>query len=124
VTLLFALAALSTTTTIPLGSEEHKWLAVALGLFVCAAACALAINWPLKYRGPETSNVLALLKGAQEDNANDATRAVGEVRAEILMAAQDKNKTKEHLLFAALLSELAAVATVGVAIVEVLHPTF
>jgi hypothetical protein len=126
VTLLFAVAALSTTTgsAISLGSEEHTWLAIALGLFLLAAASALATNWPLKYRGPETVKILALLTASEEDAPNDATRAVAETRAEILSAAQRKNKIKEHLLFGALALEFAAVSVVAVAIVEVLHPTF
>jgi hypothetical protein len=104
VTLLFAFAALSTTagSAVTIGTEEHKWLAIALGLFVGAAGCALATNWPLKYSGPDTPKIRQLLEADSEDAPNDATRAVAETRAEILETAQSKNTIKERLIVAAI----------------------
>ena len=124
VTLLFGLAALSATTATgsPLAAEEKFWLAAALGLFVVSAACALGTNFPLNYEGPETSEILERLEATPEDNPDVAIYVVADLRAKILTDAQRKNTLKGYLLFAALLIEVVAVACVGVAIFEVIHP--
>jgi hypothetical protein len=122
VTLLFGLAALSTTAKndVPLGGEEKVWLAVSLGLFVLAAVLALATNFPIKYEGPEPSDIETHLDA--EEDAATARRQVAFARVKVLTVAQDKNSDKGLLLFGALLVEVAAVSCVGVAILEVIHP--
>jgi hypothetical protein len=124
VTLLFGLAAFSTATAngTPLTHEEKVWLAVALGLFFVAALFALITNWPIKYAGPVMPDVVALLEATDENTVADAEHAVANVRAKIVTDAQKKNTRKSRLLIAALAFEVAAVACVAVAIVEVISP--
>jgi uncharacterized membrane protein len=120
VTLLFGLAALSTTTTKNLGAAERAWLAGALGCFVIAAAFALATNFPRKYSGPEASDIETHLEADEE--VETAQQVVALTRVELLTVAQAKNTGKGTLLFWALAFELVAVLCVGIAIVEVIHP--
>ena len=122
VTLLFGLGALSTSAAKgdPLAAEEKAFLAVALGLFVVSAVLALATNFPLKYAGPEPSDIKEHLEA--EEDADTARLEVAYARVEILTVAQAKNSSKGTLLFCALFVEVAAVACVGVAILEVINP--
>lgn len=122
VTLLFGLAALSTTVAKPdrLGGPERALLAVALVLFVLSAVLALATNFPLKYSGPEAPDIKAHLEA--DDSPSDAALEVALARVHILEVAQRKNTRKGNLLFVALLVEVAAVAVVGVAIFDVINP--
>jgi hypothetical protein len=119
VTLLFGLAALSTTTTSQLGDEETVWLGVGLALFVICAACALATNMPAGYGMVRTASVGSLLGANPEHRAEDAQYAVAKARLDILSIADEANSRKGNLLFAALILELLAVVCVGVAIFEV-----
>jgi MFS family permease len=132
VTLLFALAALSTASAKgnPLGHEETVWLAVALVLFFVAAALALFTNFPLKYEGPGlpdpkhpgTPSFADRLNADPEDNHAEAVYAVADVRLTVLSSAQQQNGRKGWFLFAALIFEVGAVACVAVAIFELLAP--
>ena len=122
VTLLFGLAALSTTAAKAdqLAGEEKVFLAIALGLFIASAVLALATNFPLKYSGPEPPDIRAHLE-ADEDVAT-AQLEVAYTRLNILTVAQEKNTCKGNLLFWALLVEVAAVTCVGIAIFGVINP--
>jgi uncharacterized membrane protein len=64
VTLLFALAGLSTEAkqTFALPQNARAWLAAALVAFVLAAAAALATNLPLSYQAVEADDVKGRLK--------------------------------------------------------------
>jgi hypothetical protein len=122
VTLLFGLAALSTTASKAdrLASEEKEFLAIALVLFVASALLALATNFPLKYEGPEPADIQTHLEA--DETVAQAQLEVAYTRLEILKVAQEKNTWKGNLLFAALLVEVAAVAFVGIAIFDVINP--
>lgn len=132
VTLLFGLAALSTSSARgnPLHREESVWLAVALVLFFAAAVLAIATNFPIDYEGPGTPDpkkpddpsIATRLNATPEDSPDNAAFAVADVRLTILTSAQKKNGRKGKFLFAALAAEVAAVACVAVAILEVVHP--
>jgi hypothetical protein len=130
VTLLFGLAALSTSSAKgnPLHHEESAWLAVALVLFFIAAILALATNFPIGYKGPGTPDpkkpdepsIATLLNATPENSPADAIFAVADVRLTILTSAQKKNGLKGKFLFAALLAEVFAVVCVAVAIFELI----
>jgi hypothetical protein len=124
VTLLFGLAALSTTAakTDQLASTEKVFLAIALGLFVVSAVLALATNFPLKYEGPEPSDIATHLDTEPEENATTALREVAFAQVNILAVAQEKNTLKGKLLFWAMVVEVAAVTCVGIAIFGVINP--
>jgi hypothetical protein len=130
VTLLFGLAALSTSSARgnPLHHEESVFLAVALVLFFAAGVLALLTNVPLGYAGPdlpdpekpEKPSFGDRLNADPEDSFQAALYAVADVRLTILASAQKQNGRKGKLLFAALMAEVAAVACVAVAIFELI----
>jgi hypothetical protein len=124
VTLLFGLAALSSRSAIgdSLSHGEKLWLTGALGLFILSAVFALATNFPLKYSGPEPSDIETHLDADPEEDALTAQREVAFARVKILTVAQEKNTCKGNLLFVAMLVEVVAVACVGVAIFGVINP--
>jgi hypothetical protein len=130
VTLLFGLAALSTSSAKgnPLDHEESVFLAVALVLFFAAGLLALLTNIPLGYAGPdlpdaekpEKPSFASRLNADPEDSYSGALYAVADVRLTILASAQKQNGRKGKLLFAALIAEVAAVACVAVAIFDLI----
>lgn len=130
VTLLFGLAALSTSSAKgnPLHHEESVFLAVALVLFFAAGLLALLTNIPLGYAGPDLPDAKKPEKPSFGDRLNadpqdsyaGAVYAVADVRLTILTSAQKQNGLKGKLLFAALIAEVLAVACVAVAIFELI----
>jgi hypothetical protein len=130
VTLLFGLAALSTSSAQgnPLHHKESVFLAVALVLFFAAGVLALLTNVPLGYVGPdlpdpkkpEKPSFGDRLNAEPEDSYKAALYAVADVRLKILASAQKQNGRKGKLLFVALIAEVAAVACVAVAIFELI----
>jgi hypothetical protein len=122
VTLLFGLSAIATASsrTEPFGQAEKVLLAVAITLFVVSAALALWSNFPMKYRSADAPDMKERLRA--DDSPDGAAFAVADLHAEILETAQGKNTLKGRLVTCALAIEVAAVAFVSVAIIEVMHP--
>jgi hypothetical protein len=123
VTLLFGLAALSTTgKSQELPSDAKKWLAAALVVFVIAAVLALVTNFPFFYNGPKPAAIKARLNQKPIRGEDAARRDVALTRANMLKDVKKKNGLKGGLLFGAMTFEVVAVGFVGVAIFEVIHP--
>jgi hypothetical protein len=124
VTLLFGLAALSTTVgkSDPLRHEEKVWLGVALVLFVLSSIAALATNFPLKYEVVEAKEIEARLNETPIKDGEAARLDVAETEITTLTDAKQKNACKGKMLFLAMVLEVLAVACVGVAIAEVINP--
>lgn len=93
---------------------------MALGLFVVSAGLALWSNFPMKYRSADAPGLKERLRA--NDSPDGAAFAVADLHAEILETAQGKNTLKGRLVTCALAVEVAAVAFVSVAIIEVIHP--
>jgi len=123
VTLLFALAGLSTSaSTFVLPHSARPWLVVALVAFVLAAVAALATNFPLRYEAVTGEQIRSRLN---EDPLRDEARAERDValtRVKALIDAKRKNGIKGAFLFAAIAFEVLAVALVGVAVCIVIAP--
>lgn len=123
VTLLFGLAAFATTGKIEqLPHDAKTWLAVALVVFVIAAVLALATNFPFIYDAPKAAAIRGRLKETPIRDEDAALRDIAFTRLTMLEDAKTKNKWKGRLLFTAMAFEVGAVAFVGVAIFEVIHP--
>ncbi|MCW3101227.1 MAG: hypothetical protein JWL77_6845 [Chthonomonadaceae bacterium] len=118
VTLLFALAGLSTKTgtTFVLREPAQTWLVGALVAFVLAAAVALATNIPLPYEAVTSADVEKRLREQPIRSEDRAERDVALTRLKGLADAKCKNGIKGWLLFAAIGLEVTAVALLGVAV--------
>jgi hypothetical protein len=124
VTLLFALASLSTKSqaTFVLPHAARLWLIAALIVFVLAAVAALATNFPLRYEAVTADQIEARLKEQPIRSELRAERDVALTRVKALRDAKHKNTMKAKLLFAAISLEVVAVALVGVAVAVVIAP--
>jgi hypothetical protein len=122
VTLLFALAALSTkeAQTFVLPDSARSWLNVALVLFVLAAVAALATNVPLSYQAVDAAAIKDRLKAVPVKGADEATKDIALTRVKALRDAKLKNSIKGWLLFAGMGFEMLAVGCVALAISHVL----
>ncbi len=123
VTLLFGLAALSTTAvhTNPLLGEEQVWLGIALGLFVLSAIAALSTNLPRGYEVVDTADIEARFTETPLRDEEAARLDIAFTQINVLSDAKAKNASKGKLLFAAMVLEVIAVACVGVAILEFIN---
>jgi hypothetical protein len=124
VTLLFALAGLSTEAkqTFALPQNARAWLAAALVAFILAAAAALATNLPLSYQAVEADDVKGRLKESPVRSGPMVEKDVALTRVKALASAKRKNGFKGWLLFAAILLEVVAVTLLGVAVWIVISP--
>ncbi len=124
VTLLFALAGLSTKSkaTFVLPHSARLWLVVALIAFVLAAASALATNFPLPYAIVTPDEIEKRLNEKPIRSEPRAERDVALTRVTALRDAKSKNTIKGRLLFAAITLEVFAVALVGVSVWLVIAP--
>lgn len=122
VTLLFALAALSTgeSQTFVLPDAARSRLDRALVLFFLAAVAALMTNVPLSYQAVETDAIKARLNETPIRDAHAAAKDIALTRVKALKSAKAKNTFKGRALFAGLAFEMLAVGCVAVAIVHVL----
>jgi hypothetical protein len=118
VTLLFALAALSTkeSQTFVLPDSARRWLDAALILFFLAAVAALVTNLPLSYEAVEASAIRARLKESPVRDADKAATDIALTRVKALESAKSKNTAKGRALFVGLAFEMLAVGCVAVAI--------
>jgi hypothetical protein len=117
VTLLFALAALSTqqaqTFVLPKGAQD--WLRLALIAFFAAAVAALITNLPLWYQAPNVDDVKKLFI-EDADDPNAALKNVGLARVAVANSAEHANNIKGWVLVAAMVLEVVAVALVALAV--------
>ena len=122
VTLLFALAALSTkrSATFVLPHSARTWLSIALLLFFLSAIAALVTNAPLIYQAVESENIRKRLREKPPRSASEAAKDVAFTRADALESAKAKNSIKGWALAVAMLFEALAVGCVAVAISIVL----
>jgi hypothetical protein len=123
VTLLFALAALSTkeADTFSLPAAAEVLLAAALICFFLSAFAALATNAPLRYDALVASKVRERLRDESfTQTAAAATRDVAFTRLKELESAKDLNGLKGKWLTAAMAWEALGVGLVGAAILIVI----
>jgi len=118
VTLLFALATLSTkqAATFTLPNAARTWLSVALVLFFASALGALLANAPFIYQAVEAEDVRKRLRKKPPRDAAAAEKDVAFTRADALESAKKWNGVKGWALAAAMLLEALAVGCVGAAI--------
>jgi hypothetical protein len=118
VTLLFALAALSTkqAATFTLPGAAKTWLSVALVLFFGSAIAALVSNAPLIYQAVPASKIRERLRERPPRGADAAARDVAFTRLDALESAKKNNSIKGWALAVAMTCEALAVGCVAVAI--------
>lgn len=121
VTLLFALAALSTKreATFVLPDAAQSWLVNgALPLFFLAAVAALVTNAPLVYQAADPDDIESLL-GAS-GTAEEAERDVAYARVAELRSAKQKNGVKGWVLVFAMFCEVLAVGCVAIGVSHII----
>ncbi|HZE50372.1 MAG TPA: hypothetical protein VE074_12465 [Jatrophihabitantaceae bacterium] len=120
VTLLFGLVAVITSAdTFVLPGDANGPLVAALILFVVACGFAIMISVPLPYgQSNITIDDLAQWWG---DSNSQALAAVAGLRLRAIDVARRRNAVKVALLLAALLSELAALVLLTVAVLAVVQ---
>ena len=118
VTLLFALAALSTkeAATFTLPTTARTWLAFALVLFFASALAALLSNAPFIYQAVPVEKIRERLREKPPRDAHAAAKDVAFSRLDALEAAKKINGIKGWALAAAMACEALAVGCVAVAI--------
>jgi hypothetical protein len=118
VTLLFALAALSTkqADTFTLPSQARTWLYIGLALFFGSAAAALVSNAPLNYDAAEVPGIRRRLKEEPPWTADAARRDVALTRLKALESAKKKNGIKGYAVLIAMVLEALAVGCVAIAV--------
>jgi hypothetical protein len=118
VTLLFALAALSTkkATTFTLPGAAKTWLSIALVLFFVSALAALLSNAPLIYQAVPAEKIRERLREKPPRGADAAVKDVAFSRLDALEAAKKLNGIKGWALAAAMACEALAVGCVAMAI--------
>jgi hypothetical protein len=118
VTLLFALAALSTkkAATFTLPDSAEMWLSIALVLFFISALSALITNAPLIYQAVPAEKIRERLREKPPRDADAAARDVAFTRIDELESAKRMNTIKGWALAAAMLFEALAVGCVAIAV--------
>ena len=118
VTLLFALAALSTkqAATFVLPGTAKVWLSVALALFFVSALAALLTNAPFIYQAVPARKIRERLREKPPRDADAAARDVAFTRLAMLESAKRINSIKGYALAFAMAFEALAVGCVAVAI--------
>lgn len=118
VTLLFALAALSTkeAATFTLPGAAVTWLSVALVLFFVSALAALLSNAPFVYQAVPASSIKERLRERPVRDAAAAAKDIAFSRLDALESAKRLNGIKGLALTAAMSFEALAVGCVAVAV--------
>lgn len=118
VTVLFALAALSTkrAQTLTLPGSARTWLAAALVLFFLSALAALVTNAPLIYQAVKAEDVRKRLREDPPRTAGEAAKDIAFTRLDALESAKVLNSIKGWLLVLAMAFEAIAVGCVAVAV--------
>ncbi len=122
VTLLFALAALSTkeNDTFVLPANARTWLSAGLTLFVLAAILAVLTNVPLRYQAVTADGVKKRLNESPVRDATEAAKDIALTRVKVLRDAKRKNGLKGLVLVCAMILEVAATFCVARAIAIIL----
>jgi hypothetical protein len=122
VTLLFALAALSTkqTATFTLPDAARTWLLVGLALFFASAIAALVTNAPLVYQVVPVAKIQERLNRTPSPTADRAAKAIALTRLDALTSAKSQNTIKGWALAIALGLEALAVGCVAIAVSKIL----
>lgn len=122
VTLLFALAALSTkeADTFVLPHTAKVWLSIALALFFVSALCALLTNSPLIYQAVPAERIRERLREGRPRDAGAAAKDVAFTRLDELESAKAMNAIKGWSLAAAMTLEALAVGCVAIAVSVIL----
>jgi hypothetical protein len=117
VTLLFGLTALTVKreATFDLPGTAAVFLAAALVFFVLAALSALVTNLPRSYEGVTVDALRAAVRDRWDDSEATASRKVALTRLTVLASAKTVNNQKGLALLGGMVSEIIAVALVGVA---------
>jgi hypothetical protein len=117
VTLLFGLTALTVKreATFDLPDTAAVFLAAALVFFVLAALSALITNLPRSYEGVTVEALRSAVKDRWDDSEATASRKVALTRLTVLASAKKVNNQKGFALVGGMVSEIIAVALVGVA---------
>lgn len=121
-TLLFGLAAFSTTSTSAIklpGSARHLLIA-ALVLFFVSALAALLVNAPLIYQAVKPDDIRGRLKEEPVRDGEAATRDIAFTQLKALKSAKKMNGFKGWMLLVAMVLEACAVGCLVVAITHVL----
>ena len=118
VTLLFALAALSTreTASFTLPATGRTWLSIALALFFLSALAALVSNAPFIYQAVEADRIRERLREKPPRSADAAARDVAFTRLDALESAKAKNSLKGWALAVAMALEALAIGCVAIAV--------
>jgi hypothetical protein len=116
VTLLFALAALSTKeqATFVLPNRAEPWLGAALVLFFGAALAALITNLPLWYQSANPDDIKGLVE--RTTTQEEADKDVALARVAELKSAKTMNSIKGWVLVLALALEVSALGCVAKAV--------
>jgi hypothetical protein len=122
VTLLFALAALSTKSaaTFTLSTAARTWLTIALALFLLSALAALRSNALFSYQAVVVEDIRERLREKPPRNADAAAKDIAFTRLKALESAKLKNDIKGKALRWGLRFEALAVGCVAVAVALIL----
>jgi flagellar biosynthesis protein FlhB len=121
VTLLFALAALSTKgQTFVLPDAARGWLLGSLPFFVLAALAAVITNIPVKYQIVTAEAIRERLKEKPIRNADEAAKDIALTRVKALKSAKKINSIKGWVLVTGMALEVIAVGCVAIAIWHIL----
>lgn len=118
VTLLFALAALSTkqAATFVLPASAKTWLSIALVMFFASALAALLSNAPFIYQAVPVPSIRARLREDPSRDAEAAAKDIAFSRLDALESAKKNNSIKGWALAAAMTCQALAVGCVAAAI--------
>ncbi|HST54474.1 MAG TPA: hypothetical protein VLJ42_01090 [Solirubrobacteraceae bacterium] len=122
VTLLFALAALSTrqAATFMLPHTARTWLLIGLAFFFASAIAALITNAPLVYQVVPVEKVRDRLNRETPPTAGRAAKAIALTRLDALASAKKRNAIKGWALAIAFGLEALAVGCVAIAVSKIL----
>lgn len=122
VTLLFGLVAVVTKASDFEVTTGARWfIYVALGLFVAAAVCALATNFPQKYEEADPDELQRLItEDYWQTSQGVGSRRSSELRVKVLRSARAAHTTKACLLRWALGIEVVAAGALAIAVVQLL----
>jgi uncharacterized membrane protein (DUF106 family) len=125
VTLVFALVAVVIGGEhFRLPHEAHIPLYLAIGFFIAAILTAIFTNVPRKFQRVDPNELDTVVKTSRwADSSSDAIRNVAATRLTELKSAQQRNQQTAKVLMVAMLCEVIAICSVGVAVIfTLLHP--
>lgn len=119
VTLLFGLASVVTSRknyTLPAAARPA--LVAALAAFVVAAALALIVNFPFKYRASSAEDLERIRKDRDLWREADwiSARRIAGTRIEMIASYKKRNKAKAFLLMTSIAVEVSAILALAIAV--------